>query len=77
MQAKPHMLKSEVVDNETGKSQPSEYVSLCLHQLIRFSLTHWCLLEDRSVRLTFCQLKHANHVQGADKLRDVPEPWGG
>ena len=30
MQAKPHMLKSEVVDNETGKSQPSECVSLCL-----------------------------------------------
>ena len=30
VQAKPHMLKSEVVDNETGKSQPSECVSLCL-----------------------------------------------
>ena len=24
LQAKPHMEKSEVVDNETGKSQPSE-----------------------------------------------------
>ena len=24
VQAKPHMEKSEVVDNETGKSQPSE-----------------------------------------------------
>ena len=27
LQAKPHMLKSEVVDNETGKSAPSECVN--------------------------------------------------
>ena len=52
LQAQPHMEKSEVVDNETGKSQPSElvYTPCLLQQLThdRMRDSHQTLLDSIS-----------------------------